>query len=232
MLRDKLRLSFCLQKEKQLFYCKKTCFGILNHVLQLMPLSFLLFHLVFTISDDVKDSETPTGGAVGVCSHGTHLHQQVNHHQRCEILLSTCSHSKTVLLMYIEAEKGFSTGCLTMLCLPLAVGACGSCQPAPAWISPGGQSAEHAASSTLEHKQTHLLHGTLNLQAYFPLICISLTYIDTMRTSAQADAQYNTQGGKCSTTLFHSEDGKYHKAGEFKFNTMVFICVLSSCCDR
>lgn len=94
--------------------------------------------------------------------------------------------------MFLKSEKGFSTGCLTTLCLPLAVGYCGSCQPAPAWISPGGQSAEHAASSTLEHKQTNLLCSTLNLQAYFPLICISLTYTDTMRTSAQADTEYNT----------------------------------------
>lgn len=54
------------------------------------------------------------------------------------------------MFMYVRADKGFSTGCLTKLCLPLTVGYCSSCQPTTAWISPGGQSAEHVASSRLE----------------------------------------------------------------------------------
>lgn len=85
---------------------------------------------------------------------------------------------KTFNFLHAKAEKGFSTGCLTTLCLPLTVGNYSSYQPAPAWISPGGQSAKHAATSALEHKQTNLLHSTLNLQTYFPLICISLPYIE------------------------------------------------------
>ncbi|CAM9151991.1 unnamed protein product [Lampetra planeri] len=50
--------------------------------------------------NDVEAAETSTGSSVGVCAHGTHLHQQADCHQR--------------------------------------LGHCSSCEPAPAWISPGG----------------------------------------------------------------------------------------------
>lgn len=81
---------------------------------------------------------------------------------------------------------------------------------------------------------TGLLHGTLNLKAYFPLFCIPLTHIQWHNNNIRSglDRVQHTSG-KCSTTTdFHWEDGKYHKAGEFSCNAFNSCCVLTSCCDR
>lgn len=58
---------------------------------------------------------------------------------KLKIIKDVGCHSPTPFItMFVRAEEGFSTGCLTNLCLTFTVGYCCSGPPAPGWPSPRG----------------------------------------------------------------------------------------------
>lgn len=80
------------------------------------------------------------------------VHTELSYINKLIIIKDVCSHSLPADIVSFnffshmsEPDAGFSTGCLTKLCLLLTVGYGCSRQPAPTWISPRGQCAERCS---------------------------------------------------------------------------------------
>lgn len=106
----------------------------------------------------------------------------------------TCCHSQ-ISLHACQCWRGiFHRMFVTKMCLPLAVGDCSSSQPTSAWISPGGQCAEHAAPFLQwKHNKHNLSRPIFHCSAYH---WNTLTDITRTWTSAQDYTEYKTDKRK------------------------------------